>query len=267
LNRIVEDYLRAYCSDEPLNWVTLLPLAQYAYNNSRNSSTGRSPNWYMHGFNCEIRINVVDNVPRGRIPAAKDRVEKLHQLRQDLREKLVQAQERMAKYYKNHVPKQFKVGDLVKLSTKNLRLKHPKLALRWIGLFCVTERIGGQAYRPALPEQYRRLHDVFPIQLIESYKARDDGELMPMPALEDPQDEWEVEEIKGSARIDSKRHYLVKWAGWPSEYNSWEPVDHLENAQRLVTQFDRKRGQSPDAEADRPRERKRRQRRPPPTRR
>jgi len=212
----------------------------------------------MYWFGCKIRFSVGDNAPRGRIPAAQDRVEKLHQLRQELRERLVQAQERMAKYYdKNHVPKQFKIGDLVKLSTKNLRLKHPKLAPRWIGPFRVTERIGGQAYRLALPEQYRRLHDVFPIQLIESYKERDDGELMPMPALEDPQDEWEVEEIKGSARIDSKRHYLVKWAGWPSEYNSWEPIDHLENAQRLVTQFDRKRGQSPDSEADQPRQRKR----------
>jgi hypothetical protein len=82
----------------------------------------------------------------------------------------------------------------------------------------VTERIGGQAYRLALPEQYRRLHDVFPIQLIGSYKAREGSDSMPMPALEDPQDEWEVEEIKDSARIGSKRYYLVKWTGGPSEY-------------------------------------------------
>ena len=74
----------------------------------------------------------------------------------------------------------------------------------------MTERIGGQAYRLALPEQYRRLHDVFPIQLIESYEARDGGDFMPMPALEDPQEEWEVEEIKNSARLNSKRFYLVK---------------------------------------------------------
>jgi hypothetical protein len=35
-----------------------------------------------------------------------------------------------------------------------------------------TKRIG-QAYHLALPEQYYRLHDVVPIQLIEPYKARD----------------------------------------------------------------------------------------------
>jgi len=54
---------------------------------------------------------------------------------------------------------------------------------------------------------------VVPIQLIEPYNSRDEGDFMPMPALEDPQDEWEVEEIKDLARIGSKRYYLVKWTG------------------------------------------------------
>jgi len=72
-------------------------LAQFAYNNSRNSST-RLPNLFMLCFVCEIRLHVADNVPRGRIPAAKDRAEKFHQVRHKLREKLVQAQERMANY-------------------------------------------------------------------------------------------------------------------------------------------------------------------------
>ena len=61
----------------------------------------------------------------------------------------------MAKYYDaNCVPKQFKVGDFIKLSTKNLKFKHRKLAPRWVGPFQVLERIGGQAYRVALPAKY-----------------------------------------------------------------------------------------------------------------
>jgi len=34
LNRIVEDYLRAYTAEEPVSWAKLLPLAQFADNNS-----------------------------------------------------------------------------------------------------------------------------------------------------------------------------------------------------------------------------------------
>ena len=144
LNRIVEDYLRAYTSENPTAWAALLPLAQFAYNNSRNSTTGMSPNRLLHGFDCEIRIDVADNVAERRIPAAKDRVEKLYQLRQGLRGRLIEAQERMARYYNaNHVPKQFKVKDFVKLSTKHLKFKDRKLSPRWIRPFRVLERIGG----------------------------------------------------------------------------------------------------------------------------
>jgi hypothetical protein len=238
LNRVVEDYLRAYTTDEPASWVNLLPLAQYAYNNSRNHTTGKSPNWFMHGFDCEIRLHIADDTPRGKIPAARDRVEKLHELRLELRDKLTEAHERMAKYYnRRHTPKQFRRGALVKLSTKNLKLKNKKIGPRWVGPFRILERIGGQAYRLALPNKYSGLHDVFPVQLLEPYHARDENsDLLPMPDLEAPQDIWEVEEVKGTARIGGKRHYLIKWAGWPAEYNSWEPQEHL--APPLVTQFE-----------------------------
>ena len=242
LNRIIEDYLRAYTSEDQMVWARLLPLAQFAYNNSRNHTTQLSPNRLLHGFDCEIRIDVADNVTEGRIPAAKDRVEKLHKLRQELRLRLVKAQERMAAYYNaRHVPKQFKIGDLVKLSTKNLKLKCRKLSPRWIGPFRVLERIGGQAYRLALPTKYARLHPVLPIQLLEDYHRRhDDAELMTMPDLEDPQDEWDVEEVRDKRRIKGTIHYLVKWAGWPSEYNSYEPASHLAGAPKAVSNYERK---------------------------
>ena len=103
------------------------------------------------------------------------------------------------------------------------------------------ERIGNQAYRLALPNSYSRLHDVFPIQLLERYRRRkDDDSLMTMPELEDPQDEWEVEEVLEKRKIKDTIHYLVKWTGWPSEYNSYEPVNHLENAPQAITAYENK---------------------------
>jgi hypothetical protein len=131
LNRIVQDYLRAYTTEEPTAWTSLLPLAEYTYNNSRNHTTESSPNRLLYGFDYEIQLNIADNVPKGRIPAARQRIERLHALRQDLREKLQKNQERMAMYYnRRHVPKQFRVGDLVKLSTRHLKLKDAKLTPR-----------------------------------------------------------------------------------------------------------------------------------------
>jgi hypothetical protein len=110
-----------------------------------------------------------------------------------LQEHLAKANKQMAKYYnQNHVPKQFKQGQLIKLSTKNLKLEHPKLAPRWIGPFQVLERIGGQAYQITLPNKYSRLYDVFPIQLLEDYHQREGNENEdkgPLPDLIEEQEE------------------------------------------------------------------------------
>ena len=85
--------------------------------------------------------------------AAKDRVEKLHVLRRQLQDHwacAIQAQQR--NYDKRHTPRQYKRGDLVGLSTKNLRFKaaERKLAPRFIRPFRVLEKIDLPAYRLAL---------------------------------------------------------------------------------------------------------------------
>ena len=33
---------------------------------------------------------------------------------------------------------------------------------------------------------------------------------------------------------------MIKWIGWPSEYNSYEPVDYLTNVPKAVAAYERK---------------------------
>src|ERR1700742_420276 len=33
--------------------------------------------------------------------------------------------------------------------------------------------------------------------------------------------------------------YLVKWVGYPSSENTWEPLDHLDHAQELLDEFEK----------------------------
>jgi hypothetical protein len=54
LNQIIEDYLCAYCADEPTAWVNLLPLTQFAYNNSINAAIKTTPNNLLFGMDCNI---------------------------------------------------------------------------------------------------------------------------------------------------------------------------------------------------------------------
>ena len=68
----------------------------------------------------------------------------------------------------------------------------------------------------------------------QTYILRNDGNLLPMPELDDHQEEREVEEMRGIRKVGQQRVFLIKWAGWPSEYNSYKPEEHMENAQGTI---------------------------------
>ena len=157
-----------------------------------------SLNRLLHRFNCEIHIDVMNNIIERRIPAAKDCVKKLYKLCQKLCLQLVKAQEWMTTYYNIcHVLKQFKIRNLVKLSIKNLRLKYWKLSSCWIKLFRMLECIDKQIYRLTLLNKYVCLHPVFSIQLLEDYHHHyNDAKLMIMSDLEDSQNEWDVKKVR-----------------------------------------------------------------------
>jgi hypothetical protein len=85
-----------------MNWAKLLPAAEFAYNNSKNTTTQISPYRALYGYDPELQF---DNVTKGEAPAARDRVERLHELRERLRDEILKAQESQAKYYnQRHIP-------------------------------------------------------------------------------------------------------------------------------------------------------------------
>jgi hypothetical protein len=77
LNRILENYLRAYTSLEQMNWAKLLQSAKYAYNNSRNSSTKITPFKALYRYDLELRFDVEDDTTLGEAPAAHNRILRL----------------------------------------------------------------------------------------------------------------------------------------------------------------------------------------------
>ena len=49
VNRVVEDILRSVCADTPKRWSSMLPVAEFALNNSVHASTGYTP-FYVNGL-------------------------------------------------------------------------------------------------------------------------------------------------------------------------------------------------------------------------
>lgn len=63
---------------------------------------------------------------------------------------------------------------------------------------------------------------------------------MPMPELED-EDEYEVEEVRDEKKIQGATHFLIKWKGWPSEYNQWVPQENMANATGAIDAYRKRR--------------------------
>lgn len=236
MNQSLEHYLRCFTDNNPYTWPTLLPSAHFALNRQINATTNQFPFDMLYGWIHDFHIpesvfqqtrsrGAAHLTGRERVPAVDDRHEKLQKLRQSCVEHWKHAMEYTKKYFDSKYKlMEFKVQQWVVLSTKNLKLKgSSKLAPKYVGPFMVVERIGKLAYRLALPEKYSRLHNVFHVSLLEPWKQRDSDNLLDetqsFPEHEDQDEEWEVEDIRDKDVFEDEVWYLVKWKGWPSDYN------------------------------------------------
>ena len=61
-------------------------------------------------------------------------------------------------------------------------------------------------------------------------------------AKEDPekQEFFQVEKIVQSKTLKGRKYYLIKWVGYSSKENTWEPIEHLSNVIYMVEEFEQK---------------------------
>ena len=256
-NQTLEAYLRAYTNDAGDDWAKILPMAEFAYNNSIHAATGRTPYSVVMTFAPSLPHDVglrrsESGSTRKRlepkeVPEARERIRKLDDMKKSMERKLTQVQQYYKTWYnKHHTPQSYAINQWVLLSTKNIRFRSGKTAPKFIGPFRICEIIGNQAYRLDLPPLYQRLHDVFHVSLLEPMSTRpEEGpENYPTPQLEDDDgnQEYEVEAIVDSRTRNRKQEFLVRWKGWPKAYDQWVPLHpDLNNATRLVNDYERTR--------------------------
>lgn len=237
-NQTLEQYLRCFCNGEQNDWATLLPQAEYASNACENDALRMSPFEIVLGYQPAL-FAPRGEASEGKVPAAAERAQQLRSVTERLKERWRESVNSRAAYHDaRHKRREYAVGDLVMLSTRNLRLPVPKkkMAARFVGPFRILDAIGTQAYRLALPSQYR-VHNVFHVSLLEPWQGRAGEEpAEPMPLAEE-EHEWVVEKIRDTRVHKGIREYLVQWKDWPEDYNTWQSEDDCENAPRKIEAF------------------------------
>ena len=83
-NQTLEHYLRAYVDYTQDDWAKRLDMAEFAYNNSLNSTTKMTPFQAYAGFNPTLNRDVEVDVRKGETPAARQRVETMQKDRAKL---------------------------------------------------------------------------------------------------------------------------------------------------------------------------------------
>ena len=143
VNQSLEQYLRQYCNYKQDNWNDLLPLAEYAHNNSVTIATQISP------FFANYRFHPRTNWPvekESKNPASRNYARWMESVHELCVKGLEETLEHKGKYY-DHSQKEappYSVGDLVMLNGKNIRTRRAakKLDAKLFGPFKVVKLVG-----------------------------------------------------------------------------------------------------------------------------
>ncbi|MBW0551160.1 hypothetical protein O181_090875, partial [Austropuccinia psidii MF-1] len=165
-------------------------------------------------------------------------INKLQSVQQVVEEELESEIRRFKKYSDRNrsIPPDFQPGDKVWLAFKNIKTTRPskKLSERWLGPFEVIKKIVSHAYHLKLPQQWKSVHPVFHVSLLEPFKHSsipNCHQFPPPPVLVEEQEEWDVAQVLESKLRRGKLWYLVEPKGFSEdpERTAWEPASNLTN--------------------------------------
>jgi len=245
-NQTLEQYLRIYCNYQQDNWFTLLPLAEFAYNNTPSATTGVSPFFANKGYHPNITVHPERDLASSR---AKELVVNLDELHQELKSVVSEAQRRYQgpADSRRMPPPNFIIGQQAFVKAKFFRTTRPskKLSEKFLGPFEILAKAGSHSYTLRLPDTFRGVHPVFHVSMLEPSIPNEIPHRVqspPPPVEVQGELEYEISEVLDS-KIDRRRSckllYLVRWLGYENtdEEFSWLSAIELQHATDLISDF------------------------------
>jgi len=178
VNQELEQYLRMFIDHRQEQWPDWLGTAEFAYNNKMHSSTKTLP------FKANYRQNPrmeFEMRRKGKYEGAEKFVTKIKEIQKEAKAVLGKVQEEMKKYAdrKRVEVNEYKVGDLVMLSTKDLkyqivRRRTEKLTERFVGPYRIKKIISSNVVELELPSIVK-IHPVVNISRIHKYIGQVEG--------------------------------------------------------------------------------------------
>ena len=224
--------MRACVLDFGGSWSKYLPLMEFSYNNSYQSTIGVAPYEMLYGRKCRSPIHWDEAGERSYL--GPELVQETNEALEKIRARMLATQSRQKSYADlKRKSVEFQVGDHVFLRVSPMRgVKRfgvkGKLSPRFIGPFEVLDRIGEVAYRLAMPPSLSAVHNVFHVSMLRKYVS-DPSHVLSYENLELDEDlSYEEKPVQILDRkekvLRTKTIALVKvlWRNSKSEEATWE---------------------------------------------
>ncbi|KAJ9518377.1 hypothetical protein QJQ45_010295 [Haematococcus lacustris] len=240
-NRVLEEMLRHYISPTQADWPDYLSLAEFAVNNSWQESIKSTP--FLVNTGQSPITPMLHSLPdKGRCPEGLSYATWWQEAVAKAKLCMQAAQQRQAAYAnQDRREVHYKVGQMVLLSTKNMRLKPGKARKlpRFVGPFKVLGLVGQVVVNLQLPASMSRLHPVFHVSLIKPYTGTDVGFMPPPVEWLDEEPVYYVERLLDHRHVHAgkAKEYLVQWEGYDAEHNTWEPRSNLVGCDKILAEY------------------------------
>jgi len=172
-------------------------MAEFAYNNKIHAAMKNSP--FKVNYRQDPRMGF-EGRRKGKYEAAGKFVEKMRKIQEKTKAALGKAQEEMKKFAdrKRGKGEKYKVGDLVLLSTKDLKWqmkgrRSEKLTERFVGPYRVKGIISSNTIELELPRTIK-IYLVVNVSRVRLYKPQVEGQkkIPPKPVIIEGEEEFEV---------------------------------------------------------------------------
>ena len=243
MNAVVSQTIRCIIHDTGniKDWEKILPTVELAINSLPNQSTGFSPFFLNYGYEPVTPVQLVKGNEEIKTESIGSFVRRITSIWELARDNLKRSVNLQAKYYdKKHRSVEFDEGEMVLLSSRNLKMKGipGKLKKRFVGPFKIEQRIGQQAYKLSLPDSWK-IHPVFHVSLLKSWHTaslqEDEEPIDDDLELEEPY--YEIEKILRWRKVKRGRRvlkeYLVLWKDYPVSEASWIRAEQFSNPDQL----------------------------------
>jgi hypothetical protein len=258
------DYLKHYVADHGRDWDSYLPEAEFAYNNSWQTSINTTPFRLTYGQDPNVPF-ANGHLGKTGVGSADEFVRKMGLDIRRAQKFLAAAQDRQTAYAnRRRSDVSFAPGDYV-LVDRDFFAVHRKLpqkfAPRRVGPFKVLSSPGPNAYRLEFPDGYDRYHPTVNVNFLTPYRTADVARVRPPPPpphLVNDHIEYEIGGIVDHKPLMDDRgrtlydpdgtphmQYLVRWKGYTPDDDTWEPLTNFTRCRQQVEQYRESHGLPP----------------------